>query len=110
MSAEWVATIATGLVALLVALWILKAQGALWRGWIWDQVGADVQETAHALRGEVRPRWTGWQVRAPSARVTWRGGTWGVSTQVVSKAHGRQRQPGLLDHEAVAALLRDDPP
>ena len=93
---------------LLAALWLLVGQGALWRHWVWREAGKAVEETAAALGGEVRSRWTGYRVEAPGVRVDWSGGLRGARTRVrvASKVEVRAGLLGSGDVETVIASLR----
>lgn len=88
---------------LVIAMWILRVQGSLWRSWVWEEAGAAVAATATALGGSVRPLWTGWRVRAPGLTVSWRGGALGPRTRVVVRGRGAARREELASAEAVLA-------
>lgn len=64
-------------------------------------MGEEIQLVAALLEGEVRPRWTGWEVRSARARVLWTGGIRGVATRIV----GLRRTPELLSADGVMAAL-----
>ena len=107
LSPEWIATIATGLLALIPAIWILVLQGRFWREWVWEQVGEGISATALAMGGRVRPLWTGWRVQGPSSRVDWRAGARGPRTRVVVRKPRRRRAscPSLASGESVLEMV-----
>lgn len=87
---------------LLAVWWLLRAQGALWRRWIWDQAGAGIEDAALALNADVRTRWTGFRIENDDVRITWAGGLRGVRTTIVDGG-GRRVLPGLVVGEALSA-------
>lgn len=98
----------TGIPVLLAAWWLLLGLGMLWRRWIWREAGEAVRGTAEALRGEVRPRWTGWRVEAEGVRVDWLGGL-RVRTRIRSQG-GREQIEGLAGRADVLERLGVDQP
>ncbi|MBN2797687.1 MAG: hypothetical protein JXX28_00930 [Deltaproteobacteria bacterium] len=98
-------TVATGLLTLLSAFWVLKLQGHLWRRAVWRAVGGEIQGWADASEGVVAPLWLGWRVRWAQGEVRWRGGIWGHRT-VVRAGKIKLRRDGLLSRQAIDALVR----
>ncbi len=97
----------TGFLVLLLALWLVKGQGALWRHTVWQQAGRSIVETARRLGADVRARWTGWSVVQGSVRIDWTGGLSGLQTTVRYRGpSGRSKEvrEGMLDADQVLGI------
>ena len=108
ITAEWVSALVTGLPILLLAYWLLRIQGALWRSLVWREASTALRELAGALSGSVQPTWMGWRVVAQGVSVDLRGGLRGPHTRLsVAGRTGvvRAARDGLLSAPEAMALL-----
>jgi len=71
---------------------------------VWKERGAAIRSVQHALGGELRPTWAGYELRLDGARIRWRGGLRGANTVVRSSA-GRSRADRWLDLDGVRERL-----
>lgn len=108
--------IGTGFLVLLLALWLVKGQGALWRRTVWTQAGRAINDAASRVGVDVRALWTGWRVAKDGLTIDWTGGLRGLQTTVRFKApSGRLKvvREGLLDADTVLAIrdeMKSQPP
>ncbi len=100
ISAEWVATVATGIPVYAGAGLLVWGQGLVWRRTLWEEHGPALLQIASGLEGRVSPLWTGWRIRGPRAEFRLAGGLRGARARLVAGARTHQWS-GMPTAEAV---------
>ena len=96
----------------MLAGWLLRWQGQLWRQLVWERIWREIRVLERATGGRLSPRWTGWRLQGPGLRVEWMGGLRGLRTRVRSGSSdvtlpGLVGQPGL--ERALGRSLKEGP-
>lgn len=92
---------------LVLAYWLVRWQGRLWRRAIWAESGEALQRLAGTLGGEVRPGWMGWRVQGPRVRIAVWGSLQGIRTQVRLGGRVVLQGEAPLQVEEVLRAVRD---
>ena len=103
---EWVQTIATGIPVYAASGLIVWGQGWLWRKWLWDRHGIELQQVAEQLGGPVRPRWAGWSVNGARGQLWVTGGLSGTRVRVRAGKRHLDRPAWVPPHE-IAGFVAD---
>lgn len=97
---------ATAIPLLVLAGWLLRWQGLLWRRTVATEAHDQLVGLVPALQAELRPLWSGWEVRSQRARVQYRGGLFGFRTRIRAREGRRVAvREGLASVDEVLAVL-----